>query len=153
MRDYSKQESILSDQRFDQRKWQSTSKTDLMQKTFPIEKWDQHFSSLGSKRAPIQLEAKKEKKLFKSKVVNFSNKTYDMSEWDQRMVDLQQQAGISTDERARKIYDRQLYGMFLQDTTSYQDLAGELSLRDINKFQHRRNHSKAGIPVTTAGSD
>jgi hypothetical protein len=42
--------------------------------------------------------------------------------------------------------------MMLQDTRRFRDMADELSLQDINRYQFRRNHPGDRIPVEQAGS-
>ncbi len=145
-------DSTLSEKRVQRQMWQSRQKTDLMQKTFPIQEWDKHFSSVGSKRAPITLSEEHGKQMFKTSKKEFPVKDFEMSRWNQRMAELHEQARISTDDRARAIADKKLYGMMLQDTRKYADMAEELSLRDINRFQYRHNRSDGPIPVQAAGA-
>ena len=68
------------------------------------------------------------------------------------MADLHRRAGIERDDRAQLVADRQLYNMMLQDTERFRDMGDELSLRDLNRYQFRRNRSDDGIPVEKAGS-
>jgi hypothetical protein len=56
------------------------------------------------------------------------------------------------DDKAQLVADRQLYSMMLQDTRRFRDMADELSLQDINRYQFRRNHPGDRIPVEQAGS-
>ena len=56
------------------------------------------------------------------------------------------------DDRAQLVADRQLYNMMLQDTERFRDMGDELSLRDLNRYQFRRNRTDAEIPVEQAGS-
>ena len=76
---------------------------------------------------------------------------FDMSIWNNRMADLHKRAGVDMDKRAQLVADRQLYDMMLQDAENYREMAEKLSLRDLNRFQFRRNRSKDGIPVQKAG--
>ena len=41
----------------------------------------------------------------------------------------------------------------LQQAENYKDTGETLSLRDINRFQFRKNRSKDDVPVTKVGSD
>jgi hypothetical protein len=149
---YQKQATDVSGKRVKPRMWSNDRRPNLMQKRFPFKKWDSHFSSLGSKRAPIALTEKREKKRFKTKTIEFPNKAIEMSEWDGRLATLQRQAQISTDDSARKIADKQLYNMALQDIRQYQELGVKLSLRDINRYQFRHNRSNTAVPVRKAGA-
>ena len=124
----------------------------LMNKTFPIEQWDKHFSSLGSKRAPISLTENKDKQLFKTTKLKQKTVRFEMSQWNEQLSDLHKKAGIEMDEKARLIADQKLYYMMLQDSKKYSDMADELSLRELNRYQFRRNRSDGDIPVEKVGS-
>ena len=132
--------------------WSGSKATSIQNKTFPITEWNKHFSSLGSKRAPIAVSEKGEKERFKYKVLERKTVDMEMSRWNERMSDLYKRADIQVDDKAKSIADRRLYNMLLQDTRHYQDIAEELSLRDLNRFQFRRNRTDDGIPVRKAGS-
>jgi hypothetical protein len=149
---YQKQATDVSDTRVKPRMWSNDKRPNLMQKKFPFKKWNAHFSSLGSKRAPIALTEKREKKRFKSKIMEFPTIAVEISEWDGRFAKLQRQAQISTDDSARKIADKQLYNMALQDTRKYEEMGATLSLREINRYQFRHNRSDAAVPVRKAGA-
>ena len=74
-----------------------------------------------------------------------------MSRWDDRMADLHKQASIQLDDKARIASDHQFYDMMLQDTRHYKELAEKLSLRDINRYQFRRNRTQGEAPTAKAG--
>ena len=124
----------------------------MMNKTLPIEQWDKHFSSLGSKRAPISLTENKDKQLFKTRMLKQKMVRFEMSQWNEQLSDLHKKAGIEMDDKARLIADQQLYYMMLQDSKKYSGMAEELSLRELNRYQFRRNRSDSEIPVQKAGS-
>jgi hypothetical protein len=124
----------------------------MMKKTFPIEQWDKHFSSIGSKRAPISLTEDKDKQLFKTKILDQKMVRFEMSQWNEQLSDLHKKAGIEMDDKARLVVDQKLYYMMLQDSQKYSDMAEDLSLRELNRYQFRRNRSDGDIPVEKAGS-
>jgi hypothetical protein len=124
----------------------------MMNKTFPIEQWDKHFSSIGSKRAPISLAEDKDKQLFKTKILDQKMVRFEMSHWNEQLSDLHKKAGIEMDDKARLVVDQKLYYMMLQDSQKYSDMAEDLSLRELNRYQFRRNRSDSDIPVEKAGS-
>lgn len=124
----------------------------MINKRFPIEQWDKHFSSMGSKRAPITLQEGKGKEIFQTKTLDRRAVNFDMSRWNDKMAELHKRAGIEMDDRAQLVADRQLYNMMLQDTERFRDMGDELSLRDLNRYQFRRNRSDDGIPLEKAGS-
>jgi len=138
--------------RVEKKLWSKPGKSRLQDKTFPIKEWNKHFSSLGSKRAPMEVSEKKDKKRFEIEVLDRKTVDFEMSRWNERMADLHKRAGIQMDKEAQLTADRQLYNMMLQDAPHYQELAEELSLRDLNRFQFRRNHSGESVPVQKAGS-
>lgn len=148
----SKENTSLSNQRITRSMWKSETNSEFTNKSFPMTNWDKHFSSMGSKRAPIDLKDEKDKKIFKTNQKEFPMKEFDLSAWNQKFADLHKDAQISTDDKARKIADRQMYNMMLQDTRQFADMAEELSLRDLNKYQFRRNRSNDAIPTTKVGA-
>ena len=77
-----------------------------------------------------------------------------MASIDQNLEDLYREAGIDLSEQARLVENRRLYQSVLQDTKqTFEALKEELSLRDINRFQFRRNRTDDGVPVQAAGQD
>ncbi|MGJ8649520.1 MAG: hypothetical protein ACSHX4_04115 [Opitutaceae bacterium] len=143
----------ISDKRVGRQVWQMQKNTALMEKNFPLQEWDTHFSSLGSKRTAIKMSETNDKKMFGTKTKEFPMKEFDLSEWNEHYADLQETAQISTDARVQDIADRKFYNMMLQDTRKYAEMADVLSLREINRFQFRRNRSDSDVPVTQVGSE
>ena len=148
----SRRANKVEDKRVDKRMWAQPGSNPMMNKRFPIEQWDKHFSSMGSQRAPITLQEGKKKEIFQTKTLDRRAVNFDMSRWNEKMADLHRRAGIEMDDRAQLVADRQLYNMMLQDTERFRDMGDELSLRDLNRYQFRRNRSDDGIPVEKAGS-
>lgn len=142
----------VSQKRFTQKMWGNKEKSGLMDKSFPFKQWDSHYSSLGSKRSGISVSEGESKKEFKTQTKEFPMKDIEISKWGNRMADLEKDARISTDDSAKKIADQRLYGAMLQDTQQYEEMGKELSLRDINRYQFRKNHSPGAVPVSGAGT-
>jgi hypothetical protein len=149
-----KRATSLEGQRFEKKPWAKPQTNLLMNKTFPIEQWDKHFSSLGSKRAPISLsnDKDKNKQIFKTKTLDQKRVSYELSRWNEKLSDLHKKAGIKMDDEARLVADQKLYYMMLQESQEYSSMAEQLSLRELNRYQFRRNHSDSDIPVEKAGS-
>ena len=147
-----KRATSVEGQRVEKKLWAQPDNNFLMNKTFPIEQWDKHFSSLGSKRAPISLTENKDKQLFKTRMLKQKMVRFEMSQWNEKLSDLHKKAGIEMDDKARLIADQKFYYMMLQDSKKYSDMADELSLRELNRYQFRRNRSDSDIPVEKAGS-
>lgn len=149
---YRKKEDEFSKKRFEQKQWSGTKKSDLGQKTFPLKQWDKHYSSLGSKKWDSSVKKVSEKQRFKSDKIEFPAKDIELSEWDGYLADLESRAQISTDQTARVIQDKRVYEMMLQQTENYKETGETLSLRDINRFQFRKNRPEGDVPVAQAGS-
>ena len=147
-----KRATSVEGQRVEKKLWAQPQTNFMMNKTFPIEQWDKHFSSLGSKRAPISLTENKDKQLFKTRMLKQRMVRFEMSQWNEKLSDLHEKAGIEMDDKARLIADQKLYYMMLQDSKKYSDMADEVSLRELNRYQFRRNRSDSDIPVEKAGS-
>ena len=147
-----KRATSVEGQRVEKKLWALRDNSFLMNKTFPIEQWDKHFSSLGSKRAPISLTENKDKQQFKTRMLKQKTVRFEMSQWNEQLSDLHKKAGIEMDDNARLIADQKLYYMMLQDSKKYSDMADELSLRELNRYQFRRNRSDSDIPIEKAGS-
>ena len=147
-----KRAASVEKQRFEKKLWAQPQANSLMSKTFPIEQWDKHFSSLGSKRAPITITENKDKQLFKTKVLKQKMFPFEMSQWNEQLSDLHKKAGIEVDDKARLIADHKLYYMMLQDSKKFSSMADELSLRELNRYQFRRNRSDSDTLVEKAGS-
>ena len=143
---------VVEDKRVKKQLWAKPEMNSMMNKSFPIGKWDKHFSSVGSKRSPIAITDDKKKQMFDTKTLDREEVSFEMSRWNEHMKDLHQKAGITLDDRAQLVADRQLYNMMLQDTKQFADLGDHVSLRDINRYQFRRNRSDGDIPVEKAGS-
>ena len=147
-----KRATSIEGQRVEKKLWVQPDNDFLMNKTFPIEQWDKHFSSLGGKRAPISLTENKDKQLFKTRMLKQKMVRFEMSQWNEKLSDLHKKAGIEMDDKARLIADQKLHYMMLQDSKKYSDMADEVSLRELNRYQFRRNRSDSDIPVEKAGS-
>ena len=147
-----KRATSVEGQRVEKKLWAQPQTGFMMNKTFPIEQWDKHFSSLGSKRAPISLSEDKDKQLFKTKMLDQKMVRFEMSQWNEQLSDLHKKAGIEMDDKVRLVANQKLYYMMLQDSQKYSGMEDELSLRELNRFQFRRNRSDSDIPVERAGS-
>ena len=140
----------IETKRIEKKMWDRPGNSRFQNKRFPIKEWNKHFSSMGSKRSAISTSEAKEKKLFKTKVLDRKTMEIKMSRWDDRMSDLFKKAGIQMDDRAKGIAQRRVYDEMLRDAQQYRELGETLSLRDINRYQFRRNRSSDGIPVQKA---
>lgn len=140
----------VGSKRVDMQMWSSEKSSDLLSKTFPFQQWDKHYSSLGSKRAGLKQQWKGSKK-FDLKTIEFDTKDFDFSRWNQMLVELKEKARVSTDIDAERFVNTQMYQAMLQDTQQFKELREELSLRDLNRFQFRRNRSDGELPVQAAG--
>jgi hypothetical protein len=143
----------LQNKRFEKKKWGGSQSSKVSDKRFPIKEWNKHFSSVGGKRAPISMEANREKTMFKTKTLDQKKVDFGMSRWNQDMAELHDRAGIEIDDRARLAGKQALYSQMMQDAKFYGDTGEVLSMRDINRYQFRRNRSDEAPPVERAGSN
>ena len=149
---YKKQETELSGKRFGQKKWSGKEPSDLTRKKIQFKHWNKHYSSLGTKKWDHTVEKTSDKKRFKTSMVEFSNQDIQLSEWQGYLADLESRAQISTDSKARIIQNKRIYERMLQQAENYNDTGELLSLREINRFQFRKNRSDNDVPVTKAGA-
>lgn len=151
---YKKQEKTLSQKRFEQKKWSKGQQSDLTEKILSFEHWNKHYSSLGSKKWNSKSEKISEKKRFNISRSNFfkKNRAIEFSEWQGYLASLESQAQIGTDTIARITQNKRIYEKMLQQAENYNETGEQLSLRDINRFQFRKNRSKDDVPTTKAGS-
>lgn len=125
-----------------------------MQKSFPITSYNKHFSSIGKQRSAVSTSDRFERKEFKTQTKEYPAIKYDMAQFNDRLMQLEQDAGIKTSQKVRKVAERQMYQAMSQDTKRhYAELAEELSLRDVNRFAFRRNRASEKVPVTKAASE
>ena len=150
---YKKQERELSQKRFKQKKWSGEKESNLTRQTFPFKHWNKNYSSIGSQKWDYSVEKTSEKKRFEIEMIHFPTKDVELSEWQGHLANLKTRAQISTDVTARIIQDKRIYEMMLQRAESQKDTGKLVSLRDINRFQFRKNRSKEGVPTTKAGFD
>ena len=150
---YKKQEKELSQKRFEQKEWSGGQKSGLTGKTFPFKHWNKHYSSMGSQKWGFSVEKTSDEKRFETGMVNFPTKDLELSEWQGYLANLESRAQISTDTTARVIQDKRVYEMMLQQADNYKDTGKLVSLRDINRFQFRKNRSDGDVPTTKAGSE
>ena len=145
--------NTFEEKRFTKHMWSQSENSSLLSKRFPFDQWNKHFSSLGNKRAPIELTESKDKVEFNTNVIDYEKFDYDTYEWNQKMIDLHLNAGIDLDDRAQLVVNQKLYQMLLQDRKKFDELGEEVSLRDLNRYQFRRNRSDGDIPVNKAGTN
>lgn len=142
----------VEEKKVERRQWGGGKRSPLADKRFPLKEWDKHFTPLGRRRAAIDVEGDGKKKRFEAEVREMPVKEKKIARWNRKVAGLEERARIQTDDTAREIATAKSYDMMLQNTRNFRDLAEEVSLRDINRFQFRRNRPAEGIPVEEAGS-
>lgn len=142
----------IENQRFDKKLWQQPESNSLMEKRFPLKEWDKHFSPVGTKRAPIAVVGQGDRAIFETNRINRKEVSFEMARWNERMADLHKKAGIEMSDEADMIASRQMYSALLRDSQQFSEMGEELSLRDINRYQFRRNRADGELPVQRAGA-
>jgi hypothetical protein len=148
---YREEASDLTQKRIEQKTWSGKQQSDFMQRSFPLQQWDLYYSSLGTQKSSIMLEETTSKKRFDSEIITFPSKQRTRSNWNSRLAGLEHQAQIRTDRTVQQIEEKRIYHMILQQSLHYSDTGETLSLREMNRFQFRKNHSDAAVPVQKAG--
>lgn len=143
----------VEEKRVEKKLWTRPEGSSLTEKSFPIKEWNKHFSGLGAKRAPITMSEKGKKERYKVEILDRKTTTFEMSRWNERMADLHKRAKVQMDQRAQIASDHQLYNRMMHDAREYRDLADTLTLRDINRYQFRRNRSSDEVPTQKAGAE
>ncbi len=133
-------------------KWKGQSISTLNQKVIPIKKWSKHYNSLGRKRASVTDRPLMDRKVYATRTREYPVKSMDLSHWNDRIAKLQKQARITTDDSVNHIEEKRIYGMMLEAASQYKKMRKKLSLRDLNRFQFRRNHQASGVPMQKAGA-
>lgn len=141
----------VEDQRFTKKIWESRQSNSLMERRFPLEQWNKHYSSLGSKRAPIPMVADQDRPIFQTRTLPRKTVERKTSRWSGQMADLQRQAQIETGDQATLVRDRDIHSRLVNNVVPFRDMGETLSLRDINRYQFRRNESDGPVPVRPAG--
>ena len=126
--------------------------TKLERKTFPITEWSQHYSSFGRPKSLISTKQTLKKKTYESNKLSFSINEKKLAQLSGRLALLKTQARMSTDDRYDAIDNHRVYAMMLQGAQQYGEMREKLSLRELNRFQFRRNRQADGVPVEKAGT-
>jgi hypothetical protein len=150
------QVSSVSEKRFKRDTWRSGKQlSPLGKKSFHMKEYDKHFSSLGSQKASSAFDKKLDRKEYTTpEVVTYDRVPRKVSGLSGRQAKLKKQSRLETSQKAPEIGDRKLYQAILQDTPqAYADMADKLSMKEINRFAFRRNHSKETPKAIAAGQD
>jgi hypothetical protein len=149
------QRSSAGDQIVPKQLWQGGSHIRPQEKSFELKAWEKHFSPLGGKRSAVGGQKSEwAQKKFPKRSFELGQKKFKklMANIDQNLEDLYRDAGLELTKQARLVKNRQLYQMSLEDGKQpFEAPKEELSLRDINRFQFRRNRTDDGVPVQAAG--
>jgi hypothetical protein len=147
-----RQDRSFSQERFEKRPWGGGSGARLADRRFHITEWDKHYSSIGSKRAPIATGETREKKSFRFGTREFPRVDYERAPWNREMADLHRRAGLGPDGQTSRLAARRAYNEAIGDAQKYGSLGEAVSLRDINRYQFRRNRAEGPPPARKAGA-
>lgn len=117
-------------------------------KEITFRSWDKHFSSLGQKK----MYSEKSNTLtfnqeFKKEV--WAKKEYDLTiaSWNQQLANIRKEAKINLSDEAHILGNREAYNLVLQERQFFRDMAEDMDLRSINRYQFRSNRPEGPIPV------
>ena len=120
-------------------------------KTFPITEWSQHYSSFGRPKSLISTKQTLKHKSYESNKLLFTINEKKLAQLSGHLALLKTQARMSVDDRYDAIKDHRVYAMMLQGAQQYGEMREQLSLRELNRFQFRRNRQADGVPIEKAG--
>lgn len=145
-----RQATAIEEKRIPLKQWSSGESLPLTEKRIPLEAWSKHFSSLGNKRAPIAMTSKEQATV---PVVRkqYPKQKRPMSRMNRSMARIERESRIRTLDKPLVLKEAQVYAMMLQGAVFEEEMSQQLSLRDLNRFQFRRNRSDAPVPVKQAG--
>lgn len=146
-----RQAGVIQEKRAPVKQWRSGEALPLTDQRITMGQWSKHFSSVGSKRAPIEMKSG-ERRTVQTERKTFPTRSREMSRMDQQMADIEREARIGKKDTPLLLRDHQVYAMMLQGDAFEKEMGKQLSLRDLNRFQFRRNRSDAAVPVKQAGS-
>ncbi len=146
-----RQAGTIQEKRVPKQQWDSGKKLSLTDKRISYQGWSKHFSSIGSKRAPVEVKAMEQPTITKTRK-EYMVGTREMSRLDGKRADLEKEARMGKKDKPLLLRDTEVYAMMLQGAAFEEEMVKQLSLRDLNRFQFRRNRSEASVPVKQAGS-
>ena len=146
-----RQAGAIQEKRAPVKQWSSGAALPLTDKRISMGQWSKHFSSVGSKRAPIEMKSG-ERRTVQTERKTFPIRSREMSRMDQQMARIEREARIGKKDTPLLLRDRQVYAMMLQGGAFEKEMGKQLSLRDLNRFQFRRNRNDGAVPVKQAGS-
>ena len=117
---------------------------------FKFQEWDKHYSKLGQKKMFSEKQQSRFNHQIDKEVSNFERLELNESDWNNYFSHIRKNANIDMDEKAQILSDRITYTVLLQDPQQFEEMAEQMDLRSINRFQFRSNRPKGEIPVDKA---
>ena len=145
------QETTISKNRLPLQLW-GGEHAKFERKTFPITEWSQHYSSFGRPKSLISTKHTLKHKSYEFNKLSYAINEKKLAQLSGHLALLKTQARMSIDDRYDAIKDHRVYAMMLQGAQQYGEMREQLSLRELNRFQFRRNRQADGVPVEKAGA-
>ena len=117
-------------------------------KEIAFQSWDKHFSSLGQKKMyPEKSKPSTFNRQFKKEIR--AKKEFDLTiaNWNQQLAKIRKDARIDLSDEAHILGNREAYQLILQEQQFFRDMAENMDLRSINRYQFRSNRPEGPIPV------
>ena len=113
-----------------------------------FQSWNKHFSSLGQKK----MYSEKSKpstfnRQFKKEIITKKEFDLTISTWNQQLAKIRKDARIDLSDEAHILGNREAYQLILQEQQFFHDMAENMDLRSINRYQFRSNRPEGPIPV------
>ena len=116
-------------------------------KTIRLETWDKHFSPLGQKKVFSDKSNSSNDQLWDKEIKEYKNIDIEESSWNKHLAKIHKDAGINLSQEFQILDDKQSYSLVLQNMGYFKEMAEEMDLKSINRYQFRSNRPEGEIPV------
>ncbi len=153
--DLSKRQTQIGDKRAPMKVQEMKMNDQLTSKRFPIKEWHGQYSSLGNRRAAIDVRETRDKKIIQPQVMDMKTKELKMSPMGERKAFVRNFDQVQDRSLVPAYRDARVVAVNQAATAapSRTEQGKTPSMRDINRFTFQRNHSDAeGLKIQKAGS-
>lgn len=117
-------------------------------KEISFRSWDKHFSSLGQKKIYSEKSNTSTfNRQFKKEIKAKKELDLATTSWNRQLASIRKEARIKLSDEAHILGDREAYNLVLQERQFFRDMAENMDLRSINRYQFRSNRPEGPIPV------
>lgn len=151
--EFTKRHSAIGDKRFSTSTSNLQDKRALTDRRIPMKMWHAEFSSIGQRRAPIDVREKSEKNMIRPELIEMEKKERLMAPQNRRMAYIRNFDHVRENHLVPKYRDAEVVSEREISQPARSSEEEELSMRDLNRFSYQRNHpDSGGSRVQQAGS-